>query len=212
MKKILIIAMTLSCTMQLHLAAAQSAELQQLALNIEKLAQFRQILSDMKKGYDVFNKGYSTIQGISQGTFNLHDNFLNNLLLVSPALRNYSRIGSIISNQGHILSEYKTVFSKVKAGNRFSAAEISYMGSVHKQLLDESLRSLDELTLVLTDNQLRMSDDERMEQIDRIDRDMSNTLTALRGFNRKATSLDAQRAVLQRSQQNMGKIIGQPDK
>jgi hypothetical protein len=37
---------------------AQATELAQLALNIEKLAQFKQILADLKKGYEILSGGY----------------------------------------------------------------------------------------------------------------------------------------------------------
>ena len=42
-------------------ANAQTQELQQLALNIEKLAQLKSILDNMYKGYAVLTKGYNTI-------------------------------------------------------------------------------------------------------------------------------------------------------
>jgi hypothetical protein len=52
MKKLLLVLISLCC-LQLHLVSAQKAEIEQLLLNVEKLAQFKQILKDMKKGYDV---------------------------------------------------------------------------------------------------------------------------------------------------------------
>lgn len=42
-------------------ANAQSTELQQLLLNLEKLTQFKAILSDMKKGYQIYQQGYGTV-------------------------------------------------------------------------------------------------------------------------------------------------------
>ena len=51
---------------------AQTQEAQQLLLNWEKLAQFKQMLEDMKTGYQVLYKGYSAIRDISQGNFSLH--------------------------------------------------------------------------------------------------------------------------------------------
>ena len=53
-------------------AFPQAQELEELALDIEKLAQFKQILSDMKKGYTILSGGYNTIKNLSQGNFNLH--------------------------------------------------------------------------------------------------------------------------------------------
>ncbi|WP_236937576.1 hypothetical protein [Flavobacterium coralii] len=75
---------------------AQVQELKQLALNIEKLAQFRAILKDMKEGYEILSKGYNTVKDLTQGNFDLHKTFLDALLQVSPAVRNYKRVGEII--------------------------------------------------------------------------------------------------------------------
>ncbi len=50
-------------------SAAQVEELAQLALNIEKLAQFKQILSDLKKGYEILSGGYNTIKKHQPGKF-----------------------------------------------------------------------------------------------------------------------------------------------
>lgn len=190
-------------------AIAQAQDIEQLTLDIEKLAQFKQILSDMKKGYDVISTGYSTISSTSQGTFNLHQAFLNGLLAVNPQLRAYSRIAQIISYQELILSEYKSAFSRFKGGGRFTPSEISYMGSVYSNLFNQSVNNLSTLTMVMTDSQLRMSDDERLKQIDGIDRDMQEKLSFLRVFNSRAAAIDAQRTRQQQDAKTKQQLYGQ---
>jgi hypothetical protein len=66
-------------------AKAQTSDLTQLILDIEKLTQLKGILSDMKTGYTIIDGGYNQVKSISQGNFNLHSTFLNGLLAVSPA-------------------------------------------------------------------------------------------------------------------------------
>lgn len=51
---------------------SQSQEAQQLMLNVEKLSQLKNILSDMKRGYEVVSKGYNAVSGIAKGNFSLH--------------------------------------------------------------------------------------------------------------------------------------------
>src|SRR6218665_2577336 len=89
---------------------AQSFEVQQLLLNVEKLAQFKQILADLKKGYEIVSKGYTTIRDISQGNFKLHDLFLDALLQVSPTVRKYKKITDIIVMQIQLVKEYKAAW------------------------------------------------------------------------------------------------------
>jgi hypothetical protein len=77
MKKLIVIMIMCSMSFQLK---AQSDEVQQLLLNIEKLAQFKKILKNMKNGYQIIFKGYTAVKDTSQGNFNLHKTFLDGLM------------------------------------------------------------------------------------------------------------------------------------
>ncbi len=201
MKKIvLMISVIVFCFGFVNKAQAQEEEIAQLLLNVEKLSQFKQILSDMKTGYDVLSKGYGTIKDISQGNFNMHELFLDGLWAVSPTVRQYGRITDIINNQVLLVKEYQSAFSSFKSGNMFSVSEINYLSGVYSNLFNESLHNLDELTNVVTANKLRMSDDERIKAIDKINSDMENKLQFLRSFNNSTSMLGLQR---QRAQQDI---------
>lgn len=139
-------------------ATAQVNELAQLALNIEKLAQFRQILSDMKKGYEILTGGYNTIKNISKGNFELHKVFLDGLMEVSPAIRNYKRVADIIDYQVKLVREYKGAYGRFKETELLNSDEIEYIGKVYGNLFDLSVKNLDDLFTVITSNKLRMSD------------------------------------------------------
>src|ERR1700743_817362 len=86
--------------------SAQSADLTQLILDIEKLTQLKGILTDMKTGYDIVNGGYNTVKSIQSGNFNLHATFLNGLNAISPAVANYGRVADIILQQANLVTEY----------------------------------------------------------------------------------------------------------
>lgn len=182
----------LSCGLGIS-SRAQSHEAQQLLLNVEKLSQLKNILADMKKGYQVVSGGYNTIRKISQGNFSLHEVFLDGLMLVSPEVKKYRRVADIISYQKSIVSEYKAAFKRFGACGNFNPTEIGYLGRVYKQLFDQSMDNLDELAMVITSAKLRMSDDERLQAIDRIFADVQDKLIFLRDFNSKAASLSLAR-------------------
>lgn len=173
--------------------SAQTQETQQLLLNVEKLAQLKQILNDMYKGYEIVSKGYNTIKDISQGNFDLHKFFLDGLMQVSPMVKKYKRVIDIIERQGQIVKEYKSAYKRFQASNQFNVTEINYMSQVYTSLLDRSLKGLDELLMVITANQLRMSDEERLAAIDKIFAGMEDKLSFLRSFNRGNTVLAMQR-------------------
>lgn len=172
-----------------YLAKAQSAEVQQLLLNYEKLTQLKNILTDMKKGYEIVSKGYSTIKNISEGNFNLHDAFINGLMAVSPAIKNYKRVPDIINYQKNIVKEYKQAFKRFKSSGHLTPEEIEYLAKVYGNLFNQSLQNLDELATVITSSKLSMSDDERLQAIDRIFGDTEDKLQFLRDFNRKTSLL-----------------------
>lgn len=208
MKRLLTIVLAVSCIMQLQLASAQTAEVQQLVLNIEKLAQLKQILSDMKKGYDIVSKGYNRVKDISEGNFNIHQVFLDGLLAVNPELRKYRRVADIIAFQVSILNEYKSAFNRFRSGGHFSAEELDYMAKVYSNLFDRSLQNIDELTMILTSGELRMSDDNRLKAIDRLYQEMQEKLSFLRKFNRKTAGLEKQRENLLRESESLRKMYG----
>lgn len=172
---------------------AQSTEVQQLLLNVEKLSQLKNILADMKKGYTVITNGYNAVKNVSKGNFSLHEVFLDGLMLVNPEIKKYRRVGDIISYQKDLLAEYKSAFTRFKTSDNFNPQEITYLAQVYKQLFDQSLNNLDELTTVITASKLRMSDDERLQAIDRIFADTQDKLLFLRKFNKEATILNLQR-------------------
>ncbi len=188
--------MLLTCllfNLGLPFSFGQSTEVQQLTLNVEKLSQLKNILRDMKKGYTIVSTGYNSVKNIAQGNFSLHDLFLNGLWLVSPEVRKYYKITEIIRFQKDIVLEYKSAFKRFAAGGTFNASELNYMSKVYSKLFDESLDNLDQLAMVITANKLRMSDDERMQAIDKIFADTEEKLFYLRDFNRKTSILHVQR-------------------
>lgn len=185
---------------------AQYQEMQQLLLNIEKLSQFRQILKDMKKGYEILTGGYKAVKDMSEGNFTLHQTFLDALMQVSPTVKNYKRVGDIINYQILLIKESKVAFKRFTNSKSFTEREIAYFEKVYGNLFNESLRNLDELTTVVTANKLRMSDDERLETIDAIYLEMQDKLMFLRNFNASTNILGLQRAKEQNDVNTLGGI------
>ena len=193
MKKLLLIFTLLIMFCPTFKTRAQSQEIQQLILNIEKLAQFKKILSDMKKGYEILRGGYNTVKDLSQGNFSLHKTFLDALLQVSPVVKNYKRVGDIVSYQLLLMKESKIALKRFTKSDCFTTDEIQYFDKIYSNLYSESLRNLDELIIIITADKLRMSDDERLEAIDKIYLDMQEKVLFLRNFNSSSNVLALQR-------------------
>lgn len=207
MKKILIILVLVITS---YKSPAQYKEIMQLALNIEKLAQFKQILTDLKKAYEILNGGYNTIKNISKGNFSLHKTFLDGLLEVSPAVKKYRRVADIVDLQLLLVREYKSAYNRFKAEPNFTRQEIDYMGKVYKNLFEASLKNLDDLFMVITAKKLRMSDDERLNAIDRIFAEMRDKVVFLRHFNSSTSLLSVQRSKEQQDVDVLRKLYDVP--
>lgn len=177
-----------------HGSKAQSFEVQQLILDVEKLSQLKSIYSDLVKGYDILSEGYNAVKDISQGNFDLHKLFLDGLLKASPVVQKYQKVADIIQCELNIISEYGTAYNRFKQDDNFSLDEIIYIAKVYNNLIDESIKGLSDLTTVITDNTMRASDDERLNIIDQLDAEMQNRLSFLRDFNNNTTVLALQRA------------------
>lgn len=174
-------------------ANGQSTEAQQLLLNWEKLMQFKKILQNMYDGYKILHKGYTAVKDISEGNFNLHKTFLDALLDVSPAVRKYKKVADIISYQLRLVKDYKSAFNQFKDDGEFTSEEIEYMGKVYSNLFSRSLKCLDELFMVITAGELRMSDDERLQAIDHIYEAVVDQFSFLKEFNNNTAMLSLQR-------------------
>ena len=188
-----ILLLVLGLSLRAAPARAQSAELRQLILDISKLSVMKSTLQDMYKYFTILDQGYEGVKNLSKGNFNLHEVFLDALLIVSPNVSADQRIADIISAQIAIVQEYESALKTFRADPHFTAAEITYMAAVYTNLLAESIKDLDELTMVLTDGTLRMSDDERLSVIDRVHRSMLDKLAFLRHFNNAVALQSAQR-------------------
>lgn len=172
---------------------SQSQEAQQLLLNVEKLSQLKNILRDMKRGYQVVSQGYKAVSGIAKGNFSLHETFLDGLMLVSPEVKKYRRVVDIIACQKRLVSEYKTAFNSFRGSGAFDVTELEYLAAVYSGLLSATLQNLDELAMVITSSKLRMSDEQRLKAIDRIFVDVQDKLLFLQDFNKNALQLSRQK-------------------
>lgn len=172
---------------------AQSQEIQQLLLNVEKLSQLKNILQDMKKGYDVLTGGYNAVRDIARGNFSIHDVFLDGLMQVSPAIKKYHRVADIIALQKNIMDDYGRAKRLFRSSGNFSVNEIDYMLSVYGNITSRSLRNIEELLMVITASNLRMSDDERLSYIDNLYTKTQEMSAFVRYFNDEARMLGLMR-------------------
>jgi DNA repair ATPase RecN len=185
---------------------AQSEELQQLILNIEKLMQFKKILQNMYDGYKLISNGYNAVKDITEGNFKLHKVFLDGLSEVSPVVKRYKRIADIVDYQLRIVKDSKAAINRLKSDDQFSVEEIRYLSQVYSGLIKETVNCVEELSLVITSGQLRMSDEERLKAIDRLFAKVESQYAFVRDFTNSSLLLSMQRTTEQHQTERMRKL------
>lgn len=160
---------------------------------LEQIAALQVYLGYVKKGYDISNKGLSTISKIKKGDFDLHGDFFGSLKSVNPRIRDYAKVADIIAFQLRIMKETKQALQGVRQLNQFTTGEVEYCSTVIGNLLEDCLKSIDELVLLTAADQLEMKDDERIRRIDDLYADMQNKYAFSASFSEEMGLLSVQR-------------------
>ncbi|MES2373468.1 MAG: hypothetical protein V4557_12860 [Bacteroidota bacterium] len=191
MRKLLIVCVWLVCSCACF---GQAQAIEELSLNLEKLAQMKMMLNNMYSGYANLVNGYGKIIGVSKSNFDLHDDFLNQLFEVHAPVRNDPRIETVLSNYLLIGMESGKAYSAFVKSMLFTSSELIGIQNSLNVLKSAGNSKLDELQKVLTPGMLRMSDAERISAIDRIDHDVGVLLEQERKLVSEKQALLAARA------------------
>lgn len=175
---------------------AQSKQREEL---IKQIAAFKVYIEYAQKGYSIAQKGLNIIGDFKQGELGLHLDYFNSLNTINPKIKNYSRVAQIIALQVKILKSYRRTIRYVNQNDLFHGDEVAYVKRVLDRLLKDCDATVDELNVVLTQGKLELKDDERLERIDVLFRNMLDSQifcedfsnqTRMLGFSRSAESKD----------------------
>jgi hypothetical protein len=156
---------------------------------LELVAALKIYAGYLKKGYEIGSSGLDFIKGASKGEFDLHGAFFSSLKAVSPEVKRNSKITEIIQMQLQIGKAFSSVEKLGFLGERNQA----YAKLVGSNLLEECLSDVEELLLVITSGKVEMSDDERLDRIDKLYGAMQEKKTFALSFAAVARSLAAGR-------------------
>ena len=160
---------------------------------LQQIAALRTYLQYVKKGYDIADKGISTVKNIKNGEWDLHKSYFGSLLIVNPAIKNYARVADIISMQIRMAKQVRSLINESKQRKLLNPGEIEYVAKICDHLLSECLKNMDELITVITSGELEMEDDERIKMIETIYTAMQDKSIFLLSFGNSITTLSKQR-------------------
>lgn len=140
----------------------------------------------------------------------LYKDYYEELQKVKSIITYYQRIREISSKQTRLIAEYEKAWNLFKKDEHFKASELEYMEKVYDGILEESMKNIDQIFLVIESFSTQMSDLKRLEIInaaaDRIDANYND----LRLFNRQNVLLSLQRTKTEADADKVKQFYGIP--
>lgn len=124
----------------------------------------------------------------------LYDDYFKELWKVKTALVYYQRVKDIIQRQVQLINEYKGAWALFKQDKNFTAEELAYMFNIYTGMMDESLKGIDQVSLVINAFATQMSDAKRLEIINTVADNIEQQFVDMKEFNNQQKLLSLQRA------------------
>ncbi len=124
----------------------------------------------------------------------LYKGYYQELSKVKSVITYYQRIKEITSKQTKLVQEYERAWSLLRQDFHFKEDEIRYMERVYNGILEESVKNMDQIFLILESFATEMSDLKRLEIINKASDGIDSNYDDLKLFNQQNIMLSLQRA------------------
>ena len=124
----------------------------------------------------------------------LYAKYFDELWKVKNAISTYQAVRGIINKQLQLVQEYAKAFNLAKQDQNFTAEELNYMQQVYTGILNESLKNIDQIQLVINGFATQMTDAKRLEIIHTAGNNIEQNVTDLRQFNQQNIIISLQRS------------------
>ena len=134
------------------------------------------------------------ISGWVEKQKDLYGDYFDELWKVKDAIKMYHRVKEIGEKQIAIVTGYKAAYQQFRQDPHFTAAELDYMSSVYSGMLEESVKNIDQLSLVVNAMTTQMSDAERISIINAAGEAIDKVYNDLQQFNNESKLLSLHRS------------------
>lgn len=134
------------------------------------------------------------IGGWVQKQKDLYQNYFDELWKVKDVLSYYHKIREITEQEIALVNQYHKAWNGVTQDKHFTSDEISYMGQVYTGIIEQSVKNLDQIGLVINSFITQMSDQKRMQIIDEAAEAMQKNYNDLKSFTNENIQLSLQRS------------------
>lgn len=134
----------------------------------EQIAQLKIYLQLTKQGYKIAKEGLGAIHQIKNGELNLHKDRFDSLRIVKSGITSLPRLQHITDLHGSINEICERLPSQIAGCESIDPAVKKQMLAGLKALYDDSQVLIGRLFMVIRDDQLSMTDDERIQQVEKL--------------------------------------------
>jgi len=124
----------------------------------------------------------------------LYGQYYEELWKVKTAITYYKRLKDLTARQVDIVDEYKWAWGLFRKDGHFSPDELATMEKVYAGILEESVKNVDQILMIVGSFKTQMSDAARLELIVSAADEMDRNWSDLKRFNRENSLLSIQRA------------------
>lgn len=128
---------------------------------LQQIAALQVYASYYKVGNDIARNGLGSITGWLTSEYGLHNTYYNKMLYVNPVVKDNKQVSDIIGWQSDILKR----MSSLDKTSYLTNSEKKYIDQVKAALFSDCDQQLTELQNLVTNNKLKMSDEERLKHI-----------------------------------------------
>jgi hypothetical protein len=139
-----------------------------------------------------------------------YDEYFQELWKVKTTISYMQKVKDIIQRQVELTHEYKTAWRLFQQDKHFSKEELQYMFSIYTGILNESIKNIDQLEMVINSFKTQMTDGQRMEMISALADKIDEQYADLKNFNAQNRLLSMQRAIENSQTNYVRKLYGLP--
>jgi len=123
------------------------------------------------------------IAGVGQQQTDLFSKYYQELFEVKAIINDYEQVKNITLRQAALVREYQSAWALTQQDAHFSPEELQHISAVYTGILQESVKNLDQLMVVINAFKTQMTDAQRMELIGRIAKKIDDNYNDLKKFN-----------------------------
>ncbi|KAF2342881.1 conjugal transfer protein TraI [Flavobacterium tistrianum] len=164
-----------------------------------------------KKAENVLSKlKLDEISDWTQKQKDLYKGYYEELAKVKSIITYYQRIKEITKKQTQLVQQYERAWNLFRQDAHFKESEIQYMERVYTGILEESVKNIDQIFLILDSFATQMSDLKRLEIINKAADQIDVNYDDLTMFNQQNILLSLQRAKTEADVKQVKQFYGIP--